>query len=64
MMNTQDLLDIYQLYLAIVNQRHVILGSDIASTLTDEQVNKVFVDMMELQLKGPEMQTSFRVFCD
>ena len=27
----EDLLDIYHLYLAIVNQRHVILGSDIAS---------------------------------
>jgi hypothetical protein len=62
MMNTQDLLDIYQLYLAIVNQRHVILGSDIASTLTDEQVNKVFVDMMELQLKGARNANKFSSF--
>ena len=62
MMTTGDLLDIYQLYLAIVNQRHVILGSDIASTLTDEQVNKVFVDMMELQLKGARNANKFSNF--
>ena len=62
MMTTTDLLDIYQLYLAIVNQRHVILGSDIASTLTDEQVNKVFVDMMELQLKGVRNANKFSSF--
>lgn len=62
MMNTGDLLDIYQLYLAIVNQRHVILGSDIASTLTDEQVNKVFVDMMALQLKGARNANKFSNF--
>ena len=58
----EDLLDIYHLYLAIVNQRHVILGSDIASTLTDEQVNKVFVDMMELQLKGVKNANKFSSF--
>lgn len=58
----EDLLDIYHLYLAIVNQRHVILGSDIASTLTDEQVNKVFVDMMELQLKGVRNANKFSNF--
>ena len=62
MMTTKDLLDIYQLYLAIVNQRHVILGSDISSTLTDEQVNKVFVDMMELQLKGVRNANKFSSF--
>lgn len=62
MMTTGDLLDIYQLYLAIVNQRHVILGSDIASTLTDEQVNKVFVNMMELQLKGARNANKFSNF--
>ena len=62
MMTTGDLLDIYQLYLAIVNQRHVILGSDIASTLTDEQVNKVFVDMMALQLKGARNANKFSNF--
>ena len=58
----EDLLDIYHLYLAIVNQRHVILGSDIASTLTDEQVNKVFVDMMELQLKRVKNANKFSSF--
>lgn len=58
----EDLLDIYHLYLAIVNQRHVILGSDIASTLTDEQVNKVFVDTMELQLKGARNANKFSNF--
>ena len=62
MMTTTDLLDIYQLYLAIVNQRHVILGSDISSTLTDKQVNKVFVDMMELQLKGVRNANKFSSF--
>ena len=62
MMTTKDLLDIYQLYLAIVNQRHVILGSDISSTLTDEQVNKVFVDMMELQLRGARNANKFLSF--
>ena len=55
----KDLLDIYQPYLAIVNQRHVILGSDIKLILTDEQVNKVFVDMMELQLKGARNANKF-----
>src|SRR5210317_1556874 len=62
MIPMEDLLDIYQLYLAIVNQRHIILGSDIASTLTDEQVNKVFVDMMELQLKGARNANKFSNF--
>ena len=62
MMTTRDLLDIYQLYLAIVNQRHVILGSDISSTLTDEQVNKVFVDIMKLQLMGVRNANKFSSF--
>ncbi len=62
MMTTRDLLDIYQLYLAIVNQRHVILGSDISLTLTDEQVNKVFVDIMKLQLMGVRNANKFSSF--
>jgi hypothetical protein len=62
MMNLRDLLDIYQLYLAIVNQRHVILGSDISSGLSDDQVNKVFVDKMEIQLKGVRNANKFSNF--
>jgi len=62
MMTTEDLMDIYQLYLAIVNQRHVILGSDISSSLTDEQVNRVFVDKMEIQLRGARNANKFSNF--
>ena len=62
MMTPEDLMDIYQLYLAIVNQRHVILGSDISSSLTDEEVNKVFVDKMEIQLRGARNANKFSNF--
>ena len=62
MMTTEHLMDIYQLYLAIVNQRHVILGSDISSSLTDEQVNRVFVDKMEIQLRGARNANKFSNF--
>jgi len=56
MFDLKTLNNIYNFYITIVARRHITLGSDVSSDLSDEEVNSIYVKKMKEQLPDERQQ--------